>query len=136
MGKEDIIAGLKQAVARGDSLERAKISFINAGYSRKDVEDSVYSVQNSVSSLTSSLPESKITNTSISQIPSPNKNPKEINQNKQLSYGVLPIPSNLSNQSNNMQQKPKGKKGKILVFVVIILLVLLGASFFYLRRGA
>ena len=52
MEKEDIISGLKQALSRGDSLERAKQSFVNAGYPLRDVEDSVNFLTNSVSSLT------------------------------------------------------------------------------------
>lgn len=40
MQKEEISYGLKQAVEKGESLEKAKKSFINAGYSQQDVEDS------------------------------------------------------------------------------------------------
>jgi len=39
MPKEEIIAGLKQAITRGYSLELAKQSFINAGYNSKEVEE-------------------------------------------------------------------------------------------------
>lgn len=40
MQKEEIIGGLKNALEKGYSLEQAKISFINAGYNPRDVEDS------------------------------------------------------------------------------------------------
>jgi len=40
MEKPEIIAGIKQAIERGYSLEQAKKSFLNAGYNPKDVEDS------------------------------------------------------------------------------------------------
>lgn len=38
MVREDIVAGLKNAVERGFPLEKAKYSFISAGYSREEVE--------------------------------------------------------------------------------------------------
>jgi len=54
MVREDIVAGLKNAVERGYSLEQAKQSFISAGYSKEEVEEasnfihggSVLSVEN------------------------------------------------------------------------------------------
>lgn len=39
MVREDIVAGLKNAVERGYSLELAKKSFISAGYSKEEVEE-------------------------------------------------------------------------------------------------
>ena len=44
MEKPEIIAGIKNAVARGYSLEQAKQSFINSGYNAKDVEDSASTI--------------------------------------------------------------------------------------------
>ena len=39
MAKEEIVEGLKYAIARGDSLEKAMMSFYNSGYAKQDVED-------------------------------------------------------------------------------------------------
>ena len=44
MGKEDLVAALKNAVERGESLEKAKQSFISAGYPREEVEEASRSV--------------------------------------------------------------------------------------------
>lgn len=44
MVREDILTGLKNAVERGESLEQAKESLINAGYPRKEVEDAIASL--------------------------------------------------------------------------------------------
>lgn len=39
MVREDIVAGLRNSVERGESLEKAKQSFISAGYPRQEVEE-------------------------------------------------------------------------------------------------
>lgn len=44
MEEPELIAGLKNAVDRGYSLELAVQSFINAGYNRQDIEDSARSL--------------------------------------------------------------------------------------------
>ena len=45
MVREDIVAGLKNAVGKGESLETAKQSFISAGYSKADVEEASSLIQ-------------------------------------------------------------------------------------------
>ncbi len=44
MERQEITAGLKNALERGYSLELAVQSFINAGYNRQDAEDSAKSL--------------------------------------------------------------------------------------------
>ena len=39
MPRDDIIAGLKNAIERGYVIEKAKQTFISAGYSREEVEE-------------------------------------------------------------------------------------------------
>lgn len=39
MAKEEIVEGLRQAVSKGEPLEKAMASFFNAGYSKGDVEE-------------------------------------------------------------------------------------------------
>jgi len=39
MVREDIVAGLRNAIERGSSIEQAKMSFISAGYPREEVEE-------------------------------------------------------------------------------------------------
>ena len=45
MPKEEIIAGLKYAVAKGDLLPKAMMSFYNAGYLKKDIEEAARALQ-------------------------------------------------------------------------------------------
>lgn len=44
MANRDLVAGLRNAVERGYSLERAKQSFISAGYPREEVEEASRSI--------------------------------------------------------------------------------------------
>jgi hypothetical protein len=41
MVKQEIVAGLKASVARGEDLQNAMMSFFNAGYSKKDIQEAV-----------------------------------------------------------------------------------------------
>jgi len=38
MAKQELIAALRNALERGESVQEAKISLLNAGYLRQDVE--------------------------------------------------------------------------------------------------
>ncbi len=45
MSKEEIIEGLKAAVAKGESLNKAMVSFYNSGYSKQDIEDAARALE-------------------------------------------------------------------------------------------
>jgi len=47
MVKQEIVAGLRNAIERGTDLERAKYSFISAGYPPEEVEEAARSVRES-----------------------------------------------------------------------------------------
>jgi len=51
MEKPEITAGMKNALSRGYSLEQAKKTFINSGYSSADVEDSARSFSGIISNI-------------------------------------------------------------------------------------
>ncbi|MEK6820762.1 MAG: hypothetical protein AABX71_03560, partial [Nanoarchaeota archaeon] len=42
--RQEILAGIRNALEKGESLEQAKASFINAGYGRRDVEEAAASI--------------------------------------------------------------------------------------------
>lgn len=72
MVREDIVAGLKNAVERGESLEEAKQSFISAGYSKEDVEEASSLIQSSSALLIGrgeDIPPLKIQSQTIQQKP-------------------------------------------------------------------
>lgn len=45
MARQDLIAALKNALERGETLEEAKISLLNAGYPKQDVEESAKEIE-------------------------------------------------------------------------------------------
>ncbi len=45
MTKEEIVEGLRQAVSKGEPLEKALTSFFNAGYSKEDIEEAASVLQ-------------------------------------------------------------------------------------------
>jgi len=49
MVREDIVFGLKNAVERGSSIEKAKMSFISSGYPREEVEEASNFIHSSYS---------------------------------------------------------------------------------------
>jgi hypothetical protein len=100
MTKEDIIAGLKQAIERGANLEQAKQSFINAGYSSEEVEDSARAL--------SGIPQTR-------PIPTQPTPPKQI--------------TTQTSQPTRIQPPQKKSKLKILIISAFILILLAAALF-------
>jgi cobalamin biosynthesis Mg chelatase CobN len=99
MVKEDIVGGLKNAIERGENLEQAKQTFINAGYSADEVEQAAASLGGIIASI--ATPQTQPTS---QQIP-----PK---QSKQLPAQA---------------KKPEKKSRKSpIVFLIIILILLIG----------
>lgn len=45
MVKEDLVWAIKNAIERGESLELARISLLNAGYNSQDVEEASEKIQ-------------------------------------------------------------------------------------------
>ena len=45
MPKEELVEGIKQALSRGENLERAMTTFYNAGYKKEEIEEAVMSYQ-------------------------------------------------------------------------------------------
>jgi len=116
MIKEEIAAGIKNAIERGDSLEKAKQSFINAGYNPQEVEQaaaSIGGVLKNYSPPAQSIPhlntkgQKQIPATSSLQAPAP--------QQTQSSQ-TKPLPT---------QTQVKKPKKPIIVFLIIILAILL-----------
>ena len=95
MEKLEVIGGLKNAIERGYSLEKAKQSFLNAGYNPRDVEDSANSLKAGVLTL----------NTQPSETEKPTKT-------------TLP-------EEKPTEKKAKSSKGILLVVFLSLTLILL-----------
>ncbi len=119
MVREDILAGLKSATQKGESLKQAMISFYNAGYSKEEIEEAarVLQSQGIVQPVvqTTSQKENQQTQQNFVQGQS---------VQKVSSYGVPPPQQNQQVQKISNYAIPK-KKGKGFVIILVGLLVLL-----------
>lgn len=102
MQKPEIIAGIKNALSKGYSLEQAKKSFINSGYNPSDVEDSA----RSFSGVISNIPE-RI----MPQLPPMPQPPQKIQQPAQQSQ--QPIPNKPLQQSSQPIQQTKQQPSQL-----------------------
>lgn len=100
----EIVAGIKQAVQRGESMEKAKQTFVQAGYNQQDVEDSAKAMEGVISK--------------IPEIPSLTKKGPAPSP-----PGTIPAP----------ETKPKKAKKWMIILIILlaILLITLGVSFFF-----
>lgn len=103
--KEDIVAGIKNAIERGYSLEQAKTSFINAGYNVRDVEEAA----SSLTGVITELPQIQQIPEQIQQVP---KIKQEVRQ-QVMQEGVI--------------KKPGSKKIIMNIIIIILVIILLFA---------
>ncbi len=102
MTKKEIFAGIKNAIERGETLEQAKQTFINAGYSKEEVEEAVASLGRGV----------------ITKFPEPSE-PKA--PEVEISEKIPELPPKKSKKRTLII---------ILIIIFIILLGFLAASYF------
>jgi len=125
MAKEEIIAGLENAVARGESIEKAIQSMISAGYSPDEVKDaSGYVNMGTIGKI--NAPE--IQQTEAQEIQSAYAREQTEEQAGQpaaeqaAQYQKLPSSSSLT----QVQEKPKSKKKTWIIVLAILLLLIVG----------
>ncbi|MEM3405718.1 MAG: hypothetical protein QW117_01955 [Candidatus Pacearchaeota archaeon] len=136
MKKEDIIAGLKQAMERGESLEKAKLTFINAGYPVADVEDSANYLQLLISNKSINLNidnqkinySSQLENKKLPEIP---KYGEKENQENILIQPAYNNQKTIPLMKQEIEKKTSNKTIKILIGIIVFLLIILGASYFF-----
>ncbi len=113
MVKEEILAGLKYAIAKGEPLAEAMMSFYNAGYLKKDVEEAARVLQ------TSQLPQTQ----PLQQPTQPVKQPlKQQVQPKQ----IPPAPVRVIQRVSEYKKRPKILGKAIIIMLVFFLVFLLG----------
>jgi len=144
MIKEDIIAGLKNAMEKGATLEQAKASFINAGYNPGDVEAAASSMGGVLSKIPETLKQPFQQPRQLQQAQKqPSQQPKQLSQSSQfvpphLRFPQPKQPQKIKQQKQPaqpqfpQQQKPKSKKIVAIVAVILVLLlIILGVSFIF-----
>jgi hypothetical protein len=132
--REEIIAGLQNAVARGQTLEQAAQSFINAGYNPQEVKAAYQMLSSGASNV--------ITNANMPSGPGVNvqQNIHPLNYGnrpQQLPQGYPQMQQPVQMQQsaapsaplNNPPEKKKGGGGAVVMIIMIIFaaLILLGA---------
>lgn len=107
MAKEEIVEGLRQAVSKGEPLNKAMMTFYNAGYIKEEIEEAARVMQ--TPDLTSYL-----------QTPGKKSNIPPINTE-------APGPSqNYPQRASNYEEKPKPFSALVIFVLVFFLLFLLG----------
>ena len=85
MSKQEIISGLKNAIARGESIQKASQSFINAGYNPAEVQQAASEINIGIAS----------------KIPSPSQSQQQNNSNVPT---PTPIPSSTITDNSNIKK--------------------------------
>ncbi|MEM3091308.1 MAG: hypothetical protein QXD05_01110 [Candidatus Pacearchaeota archaeon] len=117
MVKEEIVEGLKMALSKGESLEKAMMSFFNAGYLKEDIEDAARYLQ------APKLNSNKIQNF----YPSENQKLQTEVYNKSLPYSSgTPTEQKIIQKVSNYQEKSNKMGTVITIILVFILIVLIG----------
>jgi hypothetical protein len=155
--KEEILEGLMNAVAKGESLKYAMQSFYNAGYEKRDIEwaaqelnkkiNSGNSIQNHYENPTSYHSQEGMISKEQSQIESPGgektsfldkvKNifPKISKTRIQPKYAKEIIPKDSTTKISNYKKQDKHPRKMIIVILVILILILfIGLGIIFLFR--
>ncbi len=113
MVKEEILAGLKYAIAKGEPLAEAMMSFYNAGYLKKDVEEAARALQ--ISQLPQTQP--------LQQPTQPVKQPLQ----QQVQLKQIPrAPVRVIQRVSEYKERPKILGKAIIIMLVLFLVFLLG----------
>ena len=106
--EKELIGGLKNALERGEKLEKAKQSFINAGYNIAEVEAAI-------KKMPAITQKTNLQTTPISQTPTP-----------QAPISQIPTPQALPTTDT----KPKQVSKKFTIILIIsVILILITAAF-------
>jgi len=116
--KDEIVAGMRNALARGQSLEQAARSFINAGYNPQEVKAATQTLSSGVSQF-------------IRQGAAPGS-PEAPSPGQKDNNSATPLPT-----SPGVKKKGDGKLFLIIFLVFILIAILVGGgllAYYYLLK--
>jgi hypothetical protein len=114
MVKEEILEGLKYALAKGEPLAEAMMSFYNAGYLKKDIEEAARVLQ---------APQLQPTQQSTQPVQQPLQQPLK----QQAQPGQLPqTPVKVVQRVSEYRERPKTAGKAVILMLVFFLILLLG----------
>lgn len=116
----DLLEGLKVAISKGDTLQQAMQSFYNAGYDKKDIEESAKALQYQISQ---------------EQIQKPKLMKSENNVKKPTKLFSSQPQKTTQKISSYEQEKNPRKKMIIIVISLLIILTITLAGIFFFRQN-
>jgi len=140
MVREDILGGLSSALARGQSLKQAMMSFYNAGYVKGEIEEAAKALNSGITSQPKPIQQppqtipqqntpTQVSTPAVQKISAYGAQPQQQIVPQQV-LQKQPIAQNVS--AYGQPQKPKGKLAIfVLVFFLILLLGALATLFFF-----
>jgi hypothetical protein len=115
--EQELIGGLKNALDRGESLEKAKQSFLNAGYKSNEINAAVQKMPMANSQIVKPAePKNKIK----ALIPQPQIQPKQ---------EMKPVVQSSTTTTNPPVQPKEASKTFIIILISLAVIVLIGAGF-------
>ena len=114
MVKEELVEGIKQAISKGESIEKAMMTFYSAGYSKQDIEEAAAASQTPTSFQQPTQPQAI-----SSQSPSLTEQQTTVPQPQKIQPGVV-------QRVSAYGPKPNKKGMAITIILVVILLILVG----------
>jgi|ETNmetMinimDraft_2_1059921.scaffolds.fasta_scaffold82106_2 hypothetical protein len=121
-----LIEGIKQALARGHSLQQAMESFYYAGYPKEEIEKAARAIQGiHINPIVEKKPQKKILE------PKKKLSPIQKVSNYPTQPTQLPIPQKISNYK---RQKTKPGRDWVLILMLAGLFILVGVLLFLLFR--
>ena len=134
--REDIVAGLRNAYERGESVEKAVSAFISAGYNSEEVKEAA-------KYLGFSYPQQEQNQQAIPKETTKFQPlPKSPSLTKELPLPTAPSPPQTSTTTPNLPPVPKPKLSRklkifniILGTIVLILFIVVGISAWNLLKG-
>lgn len=126
MVKEELVEGIKQAISKGESIEKAMMTFYSAGYSKQDIEEAAAASQTPTSfqqptqpQATGSQPQKMQPQATPSQSTPSTEQQTTVPQPQKIQPGVV-------QRVSAYGPKPNKKGMAITIILVVILLILVG----------
>jgi len=133
---EEIMAGLKNALERGDSLENAVASFINSGYNPEEVRAAAEILSTGVSQIVynAESTENRPQTAQLQGQATPKTAEKSVEANPSE---ITPAVNQVKGGATQLPKPVAGKKkNKVILLLIILLLIIIfggGATYLILR---
>ena len=127
--KEELVEGIRQAISKGEPIEKAMMSFYNSGYSKQDIEEAAAAIQSPgffqqmpqpVQQVISPVSQQPMQKTQVTQVQQP------IQQIMAVPQPQIMIQPGVVQRVSAYGPRPNKKGMAITIILVVILLFLVG----------